>query len=186
MKDYEARLKHLVSGDRELMLLLRTARSLNLNQWCISAGAVRNLVWDHLHGHDERTLPSDIDLLFFDRENTAPEYEKELEDRLTELVPTVRWEAVNQATVHSYTGESPYDSIEHAMSRWADLVTAVGVCLSPNDELQILAPGGLDDLFKMRVRPNLVAPNADRIYTERMDGKNWLEKWPKLKIDSIS
>lgn len=164
------------------MGLLRAVRTLELADWCIAAGAVRNLVWDHLHGFGERTLPSDIDVLFFDRQRTDSTWEAEIERRLAISAPSVRWEAVNQATVHSYTKDPPYQSIEEAMSRWADPVTAVGVCLTEADDLRILAPHGLRDLFDLVVRPNLVAPNAAAIYRQRMASKQWLQRWPRLTI----
>jgi hypothetical protein len=164
------------------MELLRAVRSIRLSDWCVAAGVIRNKVWDHLHGHPERTYPSDIDVLFYDRARTDAANEAEVEGRLSALVPAVRWEAVNQATVHAYTHDLPYGSIEEAMSRWADPVTAVGVRLTDADEIAVVAPHGLDDLFGLVVRPNLVAPNAARVYCERMTAKRWTERWPMLTI----
>lgn len=172
----------LIRDDRWIMDLLRAVRAMRLPQWCIAAGVIRNKVWDHLHGHSERTLPGDIDVLFYDRDRIEETYEAELERRLAALVPDVRWEAVNQATVHAYTGDAPYESIEHAMSRWADPVTAVGAYLTCEDQIAIVAPCGLHDLFGLVVRPNLVAPNAAAVYRKRMATKRWIERWPKLTI----
>ena len=31
-------------------------------EWCIGAGAVRNLVWDALHGYNTPSAPADIDV----------------------------------------------------------------------------------------------------------------------------
>jgi len=177
-----AELTRLVRADPWLMGLLRAARSLGLAEWCIAAGAVRNLVWDHLHGYRERTAPSDVDFLFYDRARTEPADEAEIERRLTEAMPSVRWEAVNQATVHAYTNDHPYASIEEAMSRWADPVTAVGVRLTALDEIVVIAPFGLGDLFGLIVRPHLVTPNAAAVYRERVTSKRWAERWPRLKI----
>jgi hypothetical protein len=168
------------------MNLLRAVRTLDIDRWCIAAGVIRNKVWDDLHNYAEPTLSSDIDVLFYDAIRTESTYEDEIEKRLSESVPTVRWEVVNQATVHIYTKDAPYQSIEEAMSRWADLVTAVGVYLTDADEIGTIAPAGLDDLFNLRVRPNLVAPNAAAIYDRRMTTKGWLERWPKLTIEKIA
>jgi uncharacterized protein len=175
-------LTDLVSSDPWMMDLLRAVRRIHLQKWCIAAGVIRNKVWDHLHGYSERTLPADIDVLFFDRSRTDATDEAEVESRLSAIVPGVRWEAVNQATVHLYTKDSPYESIEQAMSRWADPVTAVGVHLTDEEQLVILAPFGLRDLFGLVVRPNLVAPGAAAVYRERMTTKRWTERWPKLTI----
>ena len=124
--EYESRLIQLIRADAWIMELLQAVRSLSLSQWCIAAGVIRNTVWDYLHDYTDRTEPSDIDLLFFDGERTDDSYQTDIEQQLSTLMPDVNWEAVNQATIHSYSGDMPYGSIEEAMSRWADQVTAVG------------------------------------------------------------
>ena len=180
---YSAEIIRLVRSDSWLMELLNIVRSVGLAEWCIAAGAVRNLVWDYLQEYDNRTYPSDVDVLFYDRVETDSTYEVEVENRLSAIKSDIRWEAVNQATVHHYTRDPrPYASIEEAMSRWADPVTAVGVRLTDTDQLKVIAPCGLDDLFSMIVRPNLVAPDAAAVYHQRVTTKNWLSRWPKLKI----
>jgi len=177
-----SKLTDLVRSDAWMMDLLRAVRAIHLQEWCIAAGVVRNKVWDHLHGHTDRTLPADVDVLFYDRDRTDASYEADIENRLAAVVPSVRWEAVNQATVHVYTQDAPYQSIEQAMSRWADPVTAVGVHLTPEEQIVITAPFGLRDLFGLVVRPNLVTPNAAAVYRERMTMKRWIERWPKLTV----
>ena len=87
--DYEAQLIELVRSEERVMGLLRAVRSLGLDQWCIAAGTIRNLVWDHLHSLPEPTLPSDIDVLVFDVERTSPGYEQELEAQLQVVIPDV-------------------------------------------------------------------------------------------------
>jgi hypothetical protein len=122
-------------------------------------------------------------MISFDNgDRTDATYEAGIESRLAAIAPGVRWEAVNQATVHSYTRDAPYESIEQAMSRWADPVTAVGAHLTDEDQIVIRAPFGLRDLFGLLVRPNLVTPDAAAVYRERMITKRWIERWPKLTI----
>lgn len=184
--DYEALLVDLLKADDRVMRLLRAIRDLDLDSWCLAAGTIRNIVWDNLHGYTEPTLPSDVDVLVYDPLRTDPSYERELEGSLSTAVPDARWEVVNQATIHTYTGDpSPYTSIEDAMSRWADLVTAVGAHIDDNDEITIIAPGGLDDLFELRVRPNLATPTAAGVYRDRMASKGWKETWPQLTIEPL-
>lgn len=168
------------------MRLLGAVRELGVEHWCVAAGTIRNVVWDHLHDHSDPTLPGDVDVLVHDAARTASSYERRLEQRLTAAVSEVRWEVVNQATVHTYTGDrEPYTSIADAMSRWADPVTAVGAHLDANDEISIIAPGGLEDLFGLRVRPNLATPTAAAVYRERMASKGWKDRWPLLTIDDL-
>lgn len=184
--DYETQLIELIRADERIMTLLRAVRTLGLSEWCIAAGTIRNKVWDHLHCLPEPTLPSDIDVLIFDPIRTDPGYEQELQEQLQTLTTDVRWEVVNQATIHAYTGDAdPYSSIEHAMSRWADLVTAVGAHLSADGEITIVAPSGLDDLFELRVRPNIATPTSTEVYRHRMASKGWQARWPLLTIEGI-
>lgn len=125
-------------------------------------------------------------MLIFDAARTSPDYEKDLERQLAALVPDLRWEVVNQATIHTYTGDGgPYTSIEHAMSRWADLVTAVGARLEADGQITIVAPGGLDDLFELRVRPNIATPTSAKVYRDRMQSKGWQQRWPLLTIEDL-
>lgn len=167
------------------MHLLRSVRDLRLEHWCVAAGTIRNLVWDHLHGHREAKLPSDT-VLIHDPVETDAAYERTLERQLSMAAPEVRWEVVNQATIHRYTGDpDPYPSVEYAMSRWADLVTAVGAHLDDHDRISVLAPGALDDLFGLRVRPNLATPTSADVYRNRIATKGWAERWPLLTIDPL-
>jgi uncharacterized protein len=181
--ELEQRLIALVRQDAWLMQVLQAAASLRQPQWCVAAGAVRNLVWDHLHDHAERTLPGDVDYLFHDTVNTAPEYEKQLQSQLAQALRDVEWDAVNQATIHVHNREvEPYESIAHAMRRWPEPVTAVGVCLQTNGALQVIAPYGLDDLFDMVSRPVPEAPGTREVYIERMQQKNWPARWPQVRV----
>jgi uncharacterized protein len=179
----EQRLKALVRQDAWLMQVLQAAAGLRQQPWCVAAGAVRNLVWDTLHGHAERTLPGDVDFLFHDAANPLPAYEQALQARLTHAFPGVHWDAVNQATIHLHNREAaPYESIAHAMRRWPEPVTAVGVCLHPDGSLEVLAPHGLEDLFDMVSRPVPEAPGTRQIYIDRMLEKNWPARWPKVRV----
>jgi hypothetical protein len=172
----------LIKSDPGIMQLLEAGRNIGLRKWCIAAGVIRNKVWDFLHGYQERTEPSDIDFLFYDGFNTEVAYEKKIEEQLGRRVPGVRWEAVNQATVHLYMKEANYHSIEEAMSRWAEAVTAVGVWLDRKNSLKVIAPQGLEDLFGLVVRPTLMTANAALVYRERIVQKRWMDRWPKLRI----
>lgn len=185
--EYEAQLLDLVQADERVMGLLRAVWSLGIDQWCVAAGTIRNLVWDHLHSLPEPTLPSDIDVLIFDPIRTGADYEEQLEAQLRSMNGEVTWEVVNQATIHTYTGDhEPYSSIEEAMSRWADLVTAVGVHLADDGKITIIAPAGLTDLFELRVRPHIATPTSVAVYRDRMASKGWQKRWPLLTIEDAA
>jgi hypothetical protein len=81
---------------------LVAVRSQNLPSWCIGAGAVRNLVWDSLHGSRTPSPLSDIDVARFDSSDLPAESDTAIQRRLSRLHPSVRWEVVNQAAVHTW------------------------------------------------------------------------------------
>ena len=178
--DLPARLIQIVARDAWLMPILRAAREQNLPDWCIAGGAIRNAIWDELHGHTQRNFPSDIDLLFFDAAGDFDE--AAIERALQQQMPDVQWEPVNQAQIHTYNRDRPYVSTYDAMGRWAETATAVGIRLNADESLEVVAPLGLDDLFGIVARPHLAAPGAARVYRERMRTKGWSEKWPQLRV----
>ena len=65
MTDRE-RLVALARATPWFMQALAHARALRLRAWCVGAGAVRNLVWDALHGHATPSALPDIDVAHFD------------------------------------------------------------------------------------------------------------------------
>lgn len=61
----------------------------------------------------------------------------------------------------------------------------VGAHTDAVGEITIVAPGGLEDLFELRVRPNLATPTAEGVYRDRMASKGWKERWPQLTIEAL-
>ena len=172
----------LIKKDPWRMNILKIAEKINLPDWLIGAGFVRNKVWDYLHGYTKNTPPTDIDLVYFDKENRFSE--KEIENKLSSLMPGLKWEVVNQATVHILNKEAPYTSTADAISKWPETATAVGVKIE-NGELKLVAPLGIDDLVNIIVRPTpafMVSNEKRARVKERITQKSWLEKWPKLQV----
>lgn len=111
-----------------------------------------------------------------------------MQRRLSQCLPGIHWDVTNQAGVHLWYeqvfGEvvAPLTSLQEGISTWPEYATCVGICLSPDDQLQVLAPHGLDDLFAMRVRwnPQRVSASA---YCERVRQKAFAERWPCVKVE---
>ena len=170
-----------------LMPALAAVRELNLDSWCIGAGAVRNLVWDSLHGFTTPSALSDVDVAYFDPSNLSPERDAELQRWLTEKLADVPWEVTNQASVHlwfeSYFGHSvsPLTSLAEAVGTWPEYATSVGLRLLPNDAIEVIAPHGLDDLFGMVARRNPTRVSIET-YRQRVIEKRYAERWPKVSV----
>ena len=175
----------LIEKDPWMIGVLKIAGKMELPDWLISAGFVRNKVWDHLHGYEKNTPPTDIDLVYFDKENKFDE--KEIENKLKSLMSEVTWEVVNQASAHHWNEESPYASTADALSKWPETATAVGVSLK-NGQLTLVAPLGIQDLVSMIIRPTpafMLSERKRARVRERIIQKRWQEKWPKLTIADL-
>lgn len=72
----EHRLVALVEQSAPLLSALRAARELGLASWCIGAGVIRSLVWDHLHGFERATATADVDLVFHDPDDLGRDRER--------------------------------------------------------------------------------------------------------------
>ena len=183
----EERLISIARSAPWLMSALRAVRQLELQSWCIGAGAIRNLVWDVLHCAPSAAAPADIDVAYFDASCLDSERDKQLQEKLNRLLPGVPWEVTNQAAVHlwfeSYFGHpaEPLHSLEEAVASWPEYANSVGLTLNQNDSISVIAPHGLHDLFSMVVRRN---PNRVSVetYRERVAQKQYTGRWSKVTV----
>lgn len=170
-----------------LMSALAAVRALELPAWCIGAGAVRNLVWDALHGHARPSALSDVDVAFFDASDISPARDAALQRRLQAACPQVPWEVTNQAGVHLWFEREfghpvrPLQSLEDAVASWPEYATAVGLRLEADDTLTVIAPLGLQDLFDGLVRRNPARVSLET-YRQRVASKRYTERWPKVRV----
>lgn len=178
----EADIVQMVKNDEWMMSVLRHAEKLNLPDWIIGAGFLRNKVWDYLHGITrEKADTNDIDLVYFDDTHIDEENDKKLSERMKGVLG-LDWEIVNQAYTHKWHNrDTPYTSTAEGLSEWVETPTCVGVTLV-NEEPVIIAPHGIDDLVHLIVRPSPAQANNLEIFYKRIEAKRWLHKWPKLKV----
>ena len=176
------RLATLVAGDAWLMTVLKIARGLNLPDWAVGAGAVRNFVWDQLSAKPTRTKPADIDVLYFDPRDCDPARETAYEAALARQADLV-WQVRNQARMHLRNGDPPYRDTEDALRYWLETPTCVAVRLEGDGHLTVIAPHGLDDLFALALRPTPQGRRRLAAYRARLASKDWTNQWPRLTID---
>ena len=186
MENYE-RLRGMVSQSAWLMRALRAVRSVGLPDWVIGSGAIRNLVWDELHGFAQPTPLNDVDVAFFDPSDVTRGRDAAIERDLARLLPGVPWEVTNQAGVHLWY-EAKFGhpiraltSIEDALAHWPETATSVGVSLAPDDSVRVIAPLGLDDLLGLVLRRNPAQVSAE-FFRERVASKRIRETWPKVVV----
>ena len=181
---YYKELERIIRKEAWLMDLLSVVSSLGLPDSLIAAGAIRNTVWDVLHGYSHRTPLQDVDVVFFDETDLSEERDQAIERKLKALRPEITWEVVNQARSHILNPKRPkMHSTKESLSYWTETVTSIGVRLENDGSLYICASHGLEDLFSFIVRPTKKAEGDLELYRERMQKKKWKEIWPKLKIE---
>ncbi|MCL9799944.1 nucleotidyltransferase family protein [Pseudomonas sp. AKS31] len=180
---HESQLKALLTHDPVRMKILRIARDLNLPDCWIAAGFVRSLVWDHLHQRKPSALPDDIDVIWYDPAHADTPTDSALDRKLSGLCSEVNWSVKNQARMHLRNADVPYRSAADAMTCWPETATAVAVRLDHRDEIEVLAPLGLEDLFSRVVRPTeRFRTEKHAMFLERIRVKGWRETWPDLIV----
>ncbi|WP_047979816.1 nucleotidyltransferase family protein [Ornithinibacillus contaminans] len=173
----------IIQQDTTMMEILKAAHTLDLPDWWICAGFVRSKIWDVLHDFTQPTIIDDVDLVYFDKFTTDEAMEKEYENRLKQLLPSVPWSVKNEARMHLRNGIDPYTSTVDAISKFPETVTALGVKLIRNGELRLTAPHGVEDVLNLTVRPTPDCKCSDaqmKIYYKRIKSKNWKATWNKV------
>ena len=176
MRDYQEELIGIIRKEPFIMNILKTVKMFRLPEWYVAAGAIRNTVWDVLHGYRHRTRLDGIDVVYYDPA-VSEERDSYLQSELGQILP-LKWEVVNQAVVGS-RDPKPKSCIE-SMSRWPETATSVGVRLEKDNSLTVAAPHGLEDLMNLVVCPS---PDANRLdFRKRLQEKQWRIIWPKLEV----
>lgn len=169
----------VIQHDLWRMNILRVVRSLNLNDCWIGAGFVRNKIWDVKHNM-ERTTLNDIDVIHFDANKANQDYDLEIENELKRNHPNLNWSAKNQARMHIRNHQQPYQNCLESISFWPETATAVAIRINHQNQLEYIAPHGLEDLFDLIVSPT---PGFNlTIYKGRIEQKQWKKQWKELDI----
>ncbi|MGH2888677.1 MAG: nucleotidyltransferase family protein, partial [Solirubrobacteraceae bacterium] len=180
------RLARVVRRAPILMEALRAAREVGAPDWLIAAGSVRDVVWDDLHGRPLDAFPHDVDLAFFDPSDLAGERDREVEDAARRRAPALPWQAKNQAAVHLWYPKRfgfdvpPFPSSATAIATFPEVATCVALRLLDDEDLLVVAPYGLEDLFGCVCRHNPTRISAT-FYAERVATKEWRRRWPQMQ-----
>lgn len=180
-------LSDILRASPRVMQVLTTVRGLGLPDWRLFSGAVYQTVWNSVTGRDPAYGLKDFDIGYFD-----PDTSWDAEDVFIKraagafeepLRSTV--EVRNQARVHLWFegrfGEQ-YEALsgtDEALARFVAPAFGVGVRLEDDDRITVAAPFGLEDMFKMVIRPNPHRPLAkgwDRVV------ESATARWPELTV----
>ncbi len=187
VSEHNDTLVRILRSNVSFMAILRAARAVELPDWFVGAGVIRNTVWDFLHGYDEPTPLTDVDVAFFDPQDLTPARDATAAELLKAQLPVIPWEATNQAAVHLWYpavfgfAVEPATSSQDAIGTWPETTTCVGVRLLADDAFVIAAPYGLDDLMHMVLRRNPRRVSVE-MFRQRLLSKRIPEKWPRVRV----
>lgn len=175
-------ISELVRADSWRMDVLRAAEQKALPDWWIGAGFLRNLIWDALEGIESEPT-RDVDLVYFDSENIEPEIDWQYDLEMNELFPNAEWEVRNQARMHYVNNFEPFSSTADGIAHWVETATCIGVKLEEGG-FKYLFCHGTDDLLNLIARPTEPFKHPELLPTfyDRVQRKNWREKWPHLRV----
>lgn len=176
-------LKQILLTNKVLINILKIIEKENIPNCYIGGGAINQTIFNYYHEYESNYGIKDYDIVYFDEDISYDKEDiiiKKLQKKIKHL--NVETDIKNQARVHIWYYEKynikkiPYESVEDAISSWGSTITCIGVKYE-NNELKIVAPYGLNDIFSMILRP--VKKNFTKeIYNQKAE--EWMKKWPKL------
>lgn len=181
--NWEEVLIEWIKDDPYIIEVLKAVESLQLPDCWVCAGLIRNKVWDVIH-HMQTTV-NDIDVIYFDSSDLSIKSEKNFESSLTYIMPHQPWSVKNQARMHTKNNLTPFSSSFDGVSYFPETPTAIAVKMA-NDQIEVMAPYGLHDLFNCIVKPTPPYQASSKLYTvykKRMESKKWQTIWLNLHIE---
>lgn len=175
-----------MQGNPAFMDMMRTLRDASLPMGYVAGGTIRAMVWDALHGRSGWEIPRDIDIVYFAPDEVSEEGEEVYRSRLRRAEPALPWEVVNQGRVHLWAQRKgmtarPFRSMAAAVASWLEQTHCVAARLTANDQIEVIAPLGLEDLLSVVVRRNPSRSDVDN-YLHRCEAKRYEERWPTVTI----
>ena len=186
VSDQVIEFQRIVGLNPVVAAILRRMPDLPLVDCWLAAGALVQTVWNVLSGRDPQAGIVDYDLNYHDPSDLSWEGDDgaitaaraELEGIDAEI------QIRNQARVHLWYEEKfgvpcpPYRSARHAISTFPNCSSCVGV-RNAGGKLEVFAPYGFTDLFRMTTRPNPILAPRD-VYVAKTT--RWASEWPRLTV----
>ena len=178
----EEEITRLTKDDAWMMQVLGAAEKLDLPDWWIGAGFLRNKVWNYMEGNDSEQT-RDVDLVYFNGQDVTPETDWAYDEKMRAEHPFAEWEVRNQARMHYKNGLEPFTSTADGIAHWTETATSVAVRLQKGT-LEYLFCYGTGDLFDLIARPTPHCKTEAmlNIFRQRVAEKRWKEKWPDLRV----
>lgn len=180
-------LKNIIFQNKRLSEILSILQGSNLQNYYVSSGCINQTIFNYYHGYDLNKGIEDIDIIYYDKDISI-EKEEKTRQYLNSLFINmdISFDIINEARTHLWFKKDygyniePYQSVEEAISTFGATVSCIGVRLEKG-EFIVYAPYGLNDLFKMVIRPTKNIFGKEKYEQKAM---KWKKKWSKLTIIS--
>jgi uncharacterized protein len=172
-----------VSSSHIIDEALALAIKLNLQNWCIVGGIIRDVVWSSMALLDPKGVIHDIDLIYLDPSDISEKRDIEIEHSLPD-VQGINWSVKNQSRMHIKNGDYAYISIQEALYCFPDTISSISISRAQNCEWVISSCFGYEDLCNkiFRPTPHFMKTHSFDEYMRRIYSKRWLEKWPAARV----
>jgi hypothetical protein len=179
----EEDVRRIVESDEWMMRVLRAAETLELPDWWVGAGFLRNKIWNVIENKDSHST-TDVDLVYFNSRDVKPETDWAYDEKMNQDYPFAEWQVRNQARMHYVNDFKPYKSTVDGISHWVETATCVAVKID-NGKLEFIFCHGINDLINLVARPIPIFQSSELIglFNNRIKDKKWKKKWPHLKVE---
>ena len=166
--------------------LLERIEDVSLPDCWLAAGALFQTVWNVLSSREPTAGIVDYDVNYFDDSDLSWEAEDIAITRAAGDFAGIDADIQirNEARVHLWYEQKfgvpcpPYRSTRHAISTFPNCSSCIGI-RPAGGAVEIYAPYGLTDLFRLTTRPNSVlAPES--VYAAKT--ARWAAEWPQLTV----
>ncbi|AFA49868.1 nucleotidyltransferase family protein [Acetobacterium woodii] len=151
-KEQEEYILKLIENNSVVNKILDVLKEQNEDLY-LGGGVIRNIVWDELHNYTEMTPIEDVDVIYFDKLSCTKERDIAIENSLRSIIPNLKWSVKNQARMHTINNDEPYNSLQDAVLKWPETVSAILLRKGKDERYKFIAPFNFDDLFRLIVQP---------------------------------
>lgn len=163
---------------------IAASMSIDLPNWCIVGGLIRDLAWGRILGRE--VVPRDIDLIYFDPLRTTPESDWEIEEHLSQI-SGLPFRLNNQARMHQFNSESKYTSVIDAMTKFPTTVSAIGITGSEDLSPLVFSIFGYGALFEpvFQITPHFSSTGREGDFDEYLRRNGLFDRWPEVPVKHI-
>ncbi len=171
----------ILKDDPMAAAAIEASLAVNLPNWCIIGGLVRDLVWGRVL--DRAVVPRDIDLIYFDRTDSSKETDLEIESEIQNR-SGLPFRVKNQARMHLRNSELHYSGVADAMTKFPTTVSAVGITSNASHEPIMFSIFGYGSLFRpvFQITPHFLEKQRQSDFFQYLDRNRLRERWPEVPV----